>query len=307
VAWKRVSKKAPPELSPSDCLRFWGLQENGVTRGLFHFAENYERLLDGRIITVTLAKQWITNVYTSGGPNAAGEEFNQQNQTGTIECVSPQYLPLIFVETDTSNLFQDDANEQEFCGRIEQESDTWLSSRPSPEDHISLWHGTSMQSMNRILRSGIDQTNFQEIGDFSPGFYCVDKVRASLRLAILSGLAAGAGPLRASLIYFDVKIDDLNKLNKIELAARDDWAEFTGHCLSGYKRQDEFSFAGDRSALQLVKDKLVHNTHEVQVQGATAEEFEDGRMQYAFRGQAGGLLLEDKGKMGVALFDVCMP
>jgi hypothetical protein len=31
-------------------------------------------------------------------------------------------------------------------------------------------------------------------------------------------------------------------------------------------------------------------------------------MQFAFRGrQAGGLLLEDKGKMGVALFDFYMP
>jgi hypothetical protein len=49
-------------------------------------------------------------------------------------------------------------------GHIEQDIDTWLSSRPPPEDHTRLWHGTSMQSMNRILRSGIDQTSFQEIG-----------------------------------------------------------------------------------------------------------------------------------------------
>eukprot|EP00978_Attheya_sp_CCMP212_P016463 scaffold43099_cov51-Attheya_sp.AAC.4 len=190
VALKRVSKKTPPELSPSDCLRFWGLQENGVTRGLFHFTENYKGLLDGRIIVVTLTKKWITNVYTSASGGAegvvAGEELNEHSRTGNFEGVTLQYFPLLALETDTdtdtnTGNLPDGENEQDFCGRIEQDIDTWLSSRPPPpEGHIRLWHGTSMQSMNRILHIGIDQTSFQEIADFGPGFYCSDKVRASL-------------------------------------------------------------------------------------------------------------------------------
>jgi hypothetical protein len=63
------------------------------------------------------------------------------------------------------------------------------------------------------------------------------------------------------------------------------------------------AFVGDCSALQLVKGRLVLNLHEVQVLGAMTEEFEDERMQYAIR----GLLIEDKGKMGVALLEFYMP
>jgi hypothetical protein len=48
----RLKQKTPPGLTPSDCLRFWGLKENQVTHGLFYLAENYERLLEGRIIVV---------------------------------------------------------------------------------------------------------------------------------------------------------------------------------------------------------------------------------------------------------------
>jgi hypothetical protein len=42
VAMKRLNRKTPVGLSPSDCLRFGGLKENEVTHGLFNLAENYE-------------------------------------------------------------------------------------------------------------------------------------------------------------------------------------------------------------------------------------------------------------------------
>jgi hypothetical protein len=56
-----------------------------------------------------------------------------------------------------------------------------------------------------------------------------------------------------------------------------------------------------------VKGKLTRNPHEVGLGGATPWAFEDERKHYAFRRQAGDLLLANKGKMGVALFDVYMP
>jgi hypothetical protein len=62
----------------------------------------------------------------------------------------------------------------------------------------------------------------------------------------------------------------------------------------------------DRGALQLVKGKLVKNAHVVEVEEATPEAFEDERMQYAFRHQAGDFFANRK-KMGVALFNVYMP
>jgi hypothetical protein len=91
---KRVSKTPPPHLSPADCLRFLGLKENEVTHGLFYLAENYERLFEGRIIAVNLAKKWISNLYKSIKPIAAGEELNENNRTGEFECVPLQYFPI---------------------------------------------------------------------------------------------------------------------------------------------------------------------------------------------------------------------
>jgi hypothetical protein len=101
----------------------------------------------------------------------------------------------------------------------------------------------------------------------------------------------------------NVKNDDLDELNQIELEGAE-WAEFTGQCLCGEKRD---AYVGERSALQLVKGELVHNPHEVELDGLTPQAFEDQRKQYAFREKAGNLLLENKGKIGVALFDVYMP
>jgi hypothetical protein len=50
----------------------------------------------------------------------------------------------------------------------------------------------------------------------------------------------------------------------------------------------------ERKDLQLVKNKLVRNPHEAEVKGVSSEAFEDEHMQYAFRRQAGNLLLETK-------------
>lgn len=42
-------------------------------------------------------------------------------------------------------------------------------------------------------------------------------------------------------------------------------------------------------------------------EGETPQTFDDNREQYAFRKEAGNLLLKDPTKMGVVLFDVYMP
>jgi hypothetical protein len=70
----------PFRILPPDCLRFWGLEKNTATRGLFYLAENYERLFEGRVIVGTLAKKWIANVFKKGAARkftVAGEELNK--------------------------------------------------------------------------------------------------------------------------------------------------------------------------------------------------------------------------------------
>jgi hypothetical protein len=295
---KRDSKKVPLGLSPLDCLRFWGFEENKVTRGLFYLTKNYERLFEGRIIAVTLAKKWIMNVFKSGARKVAGGELNENNRMGEVQGVSLQYFPV--VETNPGDMFVN--NELAFCNLIVRDIDDWLSSRPLPEGHIRLFHGTSTRSMNEILEHGIDPESSEKIGDFGAGFYCADTLRTALRFAILSALLEGFGRRSVSLIYFDVKNDDLGELNQIEVEGAD-WTEFTGQCLSGKKRD---AYVGERSALQLMKGKVVRNPHQVELDGLTPQAFEDQRKQYAFREKAGNLLLENKGKMGVALFDVYM-
>jgi hypothetical protein len=84
---------------------------------LFYLAENYERLLEGRIIAVNLAKKWITNFYDAGKPNAAGEELNESNLTGEFERVSLQYCPV--VDTKPGDMLL--KNVSEFYQRIAQD------------------------------------------------------------------------------------------------------------------------------------------------------------------------------------------
>jgi hypothetical protein len=313
---KRVSKKTPPGLSPPDCLRCWGLEKNAATRELFYLAENYERLFEGRIIVGTLAKKWIANVFKRGAARkvaVAGEELNQGNCEGQFRGASLRYFP-VAQEDNPGDLIVN--NGPEFVTRIEHDINQWLSSRPLPEGHTRFFHGTSASSMTSILQSGMRPTRFQDIGDFGPAFYCADNVRTSIRFAIatalyevplaLEALQGRYGPMRASLIYFDVKKDDLANLEQLDLDDGDEWTTFTGQCLALAEDGEDITYSGERVALQLVMGKLVHNPHEVEHDEATSEAFGDARRQYAFREKAGDLLLGDKEKVGVALFDVYM-
>jgi hypothetical protein len=101
----------------------------------------YEQLFEGRIIAVNLPKKWIRNFYNSGEPNAAGEELDKNNRTGEFQNVSLRYFAVM--ETIPFNLFLTD--ELEFCIRIAQDIDAWLSSRPLPEGHTRFFHGTFME------------------------------------------------------------------------------------------------------------------------------------------------------------------
>jgi hypothetical protein len=48
----------------------------------------------------------------------------------------------------------------------------------------------------------------------------------------------------------------------------------------------------------------VHNAGSVATDGVDPVKYDDGCMQYAFRKEAGDMLLVEKSKMGVALFDI---
>lgn len=238
---------------------------------------------------VRLALERREHTFACCAPEAAGEELNKSNRTGEFQGVSLLYFPV--TETKPGDMCKN--NERDFCTRIAQDIEEWLLSRPVPEDCTRFFHGTSSSSMNDILEHGIDQSNFEKIGDFGPGLYCTNTVQTSLRFAMLSALQEGEGRRSASL----------HELNQIELEGND-WTTFTQLCLRGKMRD---AYKAECSALQLVKGMLVHNPHEVELNGAKSQMFEDRRTQYAFRGQAGDLLLTNKGNMGVALFDVYMP
>eukprot|EP00978_Attheya_sp_CCMP212_P012454 scaffold31093_cov80-Attheya_sp.AAC.1 len=61
---------------------------------------------------------------------------------------------------------------------------------------------------------------------------------------------------------------------------------FTGECITegGEENSSDYSYSGERMALQLVMGKWVHNPHEVAT-GSTSEAFGDAWRQYAFRKQ----------------------
>eukprot|EP00978_Attheya_sp_CCMP212_P025667 scaffold83036_cov39-Attheya_sp.AAC.1 len=163
--------------------------------------------------------------------------------------------------------------------------------------------------MNGILEYGIIPGRFEPIGDFGLAFYCADNIATAFRIAMLTALDRFTAiddkeRQSASLIYFDVLEGDLDELHHTELEGKE-WTEMTGKCIRG---KFEAAYEDEEcNALQLVSGKLVHNPHQVDLEGATAEAFEDNRKQYAFRNEAGNLLLASRAKMGMALFDVCLP
>jgi hypothetical protein len=116
-------------------------------------------------------------------------------------------------------------------------------------------------------------------------------------------LLSGSPLCRPLVIYFDVRNDNLDELTQTQLDG-DEWTEFTQQCLRG--EGHAIAYGGECSGLQLVKGKLVRNPHQVEHEGMPPEAFEDNRKQYAFRKDAGNLLLANKEKMSVAMFDVCM-
>jgi hypothetical protein len=307
VALKRVSGPMQDGLTPSECLTFWGLEKNETTHELFYLAENCDRLFEGRIIVKNLARKWILSLCGSGSArkDAAGEELTRTDHTGEFQSVSLRYISV--VENIPGNMCKN--NEKEFYDRIVELLEEFLSSRAVPEGHRRLFHGTSTQSMNSILEYGIIPGCFERIGDFGPAFYCADKIVPAFRFALLTTLGRFTAiddddRPSASLIYFDVPEGDLDELHHIELEG-EEWTEMTGKCITGKFEtayEDE-----ERSALQLVSGKLVQNPHQVELEGATAKAFEDNRKQYAFRKDAGKLLLASRAKMGVALFDVYLP
>jgi hypothetical protein len=307
-ALMRVSKKPPPHLSPADCLHFWGLEKNEATSGLFYMAENYEQILEGRIIKSTLGKKWVDSVYACGVVRrVAGENLNEGNRDGEFQGASLRYF---LVEEEI-----EDDGENEFGNRIGNPINEWLSSRTPPEGHTRFFHGTSALAMTAILGRGMDSSKFQGVGDLGPGFYCADKVHTTLRLANASAFLGErladavegphCAPFRAAVIYFDVKDKDLDDLNKLDLDEGDEWSQFAEQCISEGGHMDIYKVGSERENLELVMGKLVHNPDRVEDFRDKPEAFEDERRQFAFRKDtAWNLLLLNKKKIGVALFDV---
>jgi hypothetical protein len=183
-------------------------------------------------------------------------------------------------------------NEKGFVNKIDNAINEWLSSRPPPKDHTRFFHGTRAGSMTSLLEFGIDIAKFQDIGDFGPGFYCADKMRTTLRCAFLSSFAEGhlasvapggphGPPMRAAVIYFDVKNEDRAGLKKLELDEGDEWTTYTEQCLAEDGHLE--AYRGERYALKLGMGKLVQNPDQVENHQATSEAFEDRRKQFALR------------------------
>ena len=74
-----------------------------------------------------------------------------------------------------------------------------------------------------------------------------------------------------SITYFVAENENLTSLNHIEPEG-EDWKVFTEKCL---KDKEQDTYKGDRSDLQFIKGKLVHNPHDVELNGAIPMTFKD--------------------------------
>ena len=304
AALKRVTanhRNRPQGLPPAESLEYCGIKRNTETKSLFFVADNYKWLLEGRIIPVSIARRWILSVCPGKGGShekkAAGEELSKSNPSGEFSGVELHYIQ---TEAFPSGRFTEKTL-KEFSKSITESIEQWLRSRPIPDCHIRLFHGTSTESMNNILKKGIVDSRFQNVGDFGPGFYCSDKVRTSIRCSILSCFESttyGQAPMSASMMYFDIAKDDLDDLNS-KYPEGEEWSKWTHLCLKGLAEE---VFAGEDNKIQLVVGRLVHNADEAGEPGKTPKAFEDSRLQYCFRKENGNLLLKNKKKMGGAVF-----
>jgi hypothetical protein len=60
-------------------------------RGVFYLAENYRRILGGRMIKSTLGKKWVDSVYLGG---VVRKELNEGNRDGEFQGASLRYFPV---------------------------------------------------------------------------------------------------------------------------------------------------------------------------------------------------------------------
>jgi hypothetical protein len=323
MAMLRVSKLPPPDLSPSECLEFFGIEKNDATRGLFCLVQNHTRIFRGRVLPSVIAKKWVDNVFASSGVEqkqvAAGEELDNDNREGEFLGASLQYFPV--KEQDPNDQPGDFYvnNHLGFSRQMANVVNQWLLNREVPDGHTRLLHGTKLASMVNILSKGINTSKFQTIGDFGPGFYCTDNVPTSVRsalssalfvddddaAAVLSAIDRGEryGPSRAAIICVDVPKEDLRGLRTSNLDGQQEWEDFTQLCLKEDPTEPGEgcfwqAFVGEHQDAQLVVGKLMHSPHEME------KSFEDGCKRFAFTDKVGNVLLKDKTKMAVALFDV---
>jgi hypothetical protein len=175
---------------------------------------------------------------------------------------------------------------------IETQIEAWLGSQPIPKGYVRLFHGTQSVSAQEIVDGGMNSAFFSLDSDFGPAFYCDTSLDTSMLYCTHS--ISSSGCIRCALFAFLVKESDLEALNCATVGG-DQWKAMV-HSRTG---QSEKFFREQGYTADVVIGCISHNPED------TLEDlgpFEDRRIQYAFRGTSGGILLE--GVVQVALFDV---
>jgi hypothetical protein len=194
---------------------------------------------------------------------------------------------------DSTQDKEDERNEEELR-LVEQQIESWMSD--IPEGFVRFFHGTCAPSVESILLRGIDQSYFARESDFGPAFYCADGIHLSMLYSIYA--VSEVGRSRGALISFDVPKPDFDAMNQLRLTGKG-WADIVFQCQSG---NADRALSSHKSAAVVV-GCMSHDPEDAEAPH-DVRAFDDRRMQFAFRKDAGEILPRDLERVRVALFDV---
>ena len=286
AARKRLSVPAPQSMPPEERLEYWGIKKCKQTEALFRNVKSHRT---PGVSTSSMAKRWISNL---GGTNTLSsiDALDDNNTEKSIEGASFRFFPRsVGFSHGGSEECDDEQNEQELR-QIETQIESWLSPDDVAEGFVRFFHGTASSSAFTIVKHGIIEGKLAYASDFGPAFYCAE----SLHLAMLYSISSMEfNDSRGAVMAFDVPQEECDKLVALRVQGPT-WKTMVSLCQTG-KAHEAFA---DHELVNVVVGCVSHDPDDVHL-----GPLNDKRIQFAFRGDSSKILLADRAKVRVAVFD----
>lgn len=303
LASGKLSSPLPASASrrtPREVLLCHGVVESRVTKKLFAYADR-DVLVPGLSIE-HIAKRLLYSFFqawsVSFDPPSGSEEELDYLKEDTVHSfdgigigTTAQFFPVSFAEENGRDIDKDEKSRLmevilEFFG-------------PVPANHLRFYHGTDSQVATDIVLEGVDCRSFEALSDFGPGFYCTKNINVAFEYGMKQGISMEREGRRGAIMAFDVPSETYEACSKFEFTDDTHWKLIVSG-LRGVARKRKLALnaLGRNTAVIIGKfsNARYDNTTDPQPSG--------NELQYAFCQDHGNLLLRDRAKVKVAVFDV---